>query len=108
MKVLPKKHLDGDGKIEEHTEQNTYILGIYFFYGDIYVEHSRTLFTMLDFLSKFWGLYGSIFQFLGLIGGFYNSRMFIGELVSRMYFLKESSEEDGASKSLFLKTMSMT
>ena len=108
MKVLPKKHLNADGKIEEETEKNTYLLGMYFFYGDIYIEHSKTLFSILDLLSKFGGLYGSIFQFLGLLGGFYNSRMFIGELVSRMYYLKESSEKGDVSKSLFLKTVSMT
>ena len=63
----------------------------------------------MDLLSKFGGLYGSIFQLLGIIGGFYNSRKLIGELIGRMYFLKESSEEEKpCSKSLNMKATSMS
>ena len=92
----------------EKKEKSTYILGLYFFYGDSHFDHSRQLFTFMDLLSKFGGLYGSIFQLLGIIGSFYNSKMFIGELIGRMYFLKVSSTENDSSKSLKLNATSMS
>ena len=63
-------------------------MGIYFFLGPTRVEHSNIKFTILDLLSKFGGLYGSLFQLLGLIGGFYNSRMLLGHLISKLYFIQ--------------------
>ena len=58
------------------------MLGIFFYYDENMQYHHKKLFDILDLMSKFGGLYGSLFTFLGVIGGFYNSRMFIGELVS--------------------------
>ena len=80
-------------------------MGLYFFYGDSHYDHSKTLFTIMDLLSKFGGFYGAIFSFLGIIGSFYNSNMFIGQLIGGLYFLKESSEE---SAPLILNTKNIS
>lgn len=55
------------------------------------VEHNVEIFGILDLLSKFGGLYGSIFQFLGVIGGFYNLRFLFGHLIEKLYFKKYSN-----------------
>jgi hypothetical protein len=86
-----------------------YIMGIYFFLGPTKVVHSNIKFTILDLLSKFGGLYGSLFQFLGLIGGFYNSRMLLGHLISKLYFIQYRDTHKGhnhkASEACHLKTI---
>ena len=77
-----------DAVLHKEMLEDSYMLGIYFFCGDTYTEHRKEAFNMLDLLSKFGGLYGSIFQFLGLLGGFYNSRLLVGDLIKKLYFVK--------------------
>ena len=89
--------------------QETYILGVYFFFSDTKVDHTKSIFNIFDLLSKFGGLYGSIFRLLGVIGGFYNSRLFIADLIKKMYFIKLSSEGSSKdSKAFQAKTQSAT
>ena len=45
---------------------------MYFFLANTQVEHKAEIYSILDFLSQFGGLYGSVFQILQVIGGFYN------------------------------------
>lgn len=59
FKLYELSELSAEHSIEK--EHSTYILGLYFFYGDSHTEHSKILFNILDLLAKFGGLYGSIF-----------------------------------------------
>ena len=74
------------------NERIELLLGLHFFLANAMFEHEVDKFSILDLLSKFGGLYGSIFQVVGVIGAFYNSRMVLGHLISKFYFIKYKEE----------------
>jgi hypothetical protein len=83
------------------------MVGLHFFMANTMIEQKVKKFGALDLLSKIGGMYGSLYQILFLVGSYYNSRMLLGHLISKLYFIKYKEASDDCNKT-HLRTVNFT
>lgn len=70
-------------------------MGLNFFMYDQRMEHSRSIYNIIDILSEVGGLSTSLLAIIGLLVTWYNNYFYSVYFLSLLYFVKDKDDSGG-------------